>query len=460
MNGSYETQKYALDKIAMLGLFVVSLLIAGVIVVSRSAVVLSEPIVLNHTGLSVAMPAGNGWQSQKSWKFQENSFGLSSFFIPGSGRPVRLAHCQYLLSAAEDSPDTRFKQKASALDGVIVETGQSQTGILAIDWAHIKKPNRLLEVFLGTVRLPNNRQLDIEVSQAMGDSDEAEQVFRGITQGLRFEDNSLLWSGSAVIARIKRKGLTSLIDSRFTKKPKNNGPLDGSGGKIFFLITDSTKRPVGFTADVFTRSGAEAQLNVQAAIYNYIQGRRVREQAAFFQSDDRFEQFTWKSSSVGPVSSSGTELIVDETGIMTVRQPGLQLREKNYRLNPAAIPVVLLELAFSQLLEGGSEKVIVDIIGSDGTITPTLISRIRAEKTYDAEEQAVYNILQLEFLDGSGFSEQVYLDDQGWVLKKLVRRGSVFVLERTSLENIVRQFPERSEYILQNSEMLEQDGQR
>ena len=59
MDKTYNIKNIGGDKIALLGLIVVSLLIARFIVVSKSVILLSEPITLTDTGLSVSMPEGN-----------------------------------------------------------------------------------------------------------------------------------------------------------------------------------------------------------------------------------------------------------------------------------------------------------------------------------------------------------------------------------------------------------------
>jgi hypothetical protein len=63
----------------------------------------------------------------------------------------------------------------------------------------------------------------------------------------------------------------------------------------------------------------------------------------------------------------------------------------------------------------------------------------------------------VEPLDGWGFFEQVYLDGQKRVLIRLLQQEGIYTLERTSIENILRQFPERADYILQKNKMLEQN---
>lgn len=177
------------DKIALLGLFIVALLIARIIVASRSALVLSEPITLTDTGLSVSMPAGNGWKSEKQWRYYDNGFSLTSNFALGSNRPTALAQCRYLLAAEMTTPQMRFEQKALEVEGQIVKMDQTKTDTLIFDWVHIENPKTSLIFIFGTAKLPNNHQLDIEVHQIMGDDEMAERTFKSIVKTLSFKDN-------------------------------------------------------------------------------------------------------------------------------------------------------------------------------------------------------------------------------------------------------------------------------
>jgi len=178
------------DKIALLGLFILALLIAHFIVASKSALVLSEPIILAHTGLSVSMPTGNGWESEKQWQYQGNAFSVSSNLTLGSNKPAAWAHCRYLLAVQTGSPQIRFEQKASELNGEIVKTDRTITDTLIFNWVLIEKPQTPLSFIFGTAELPNNCQLDIEVYQIMGDAEMAERTFKGIVKSLSFESTN------------------------------------------------------------------------------------------------------------------------------------------------------------------------------------------------------------------------------------------------------------------------------
>ena len=191
MNDTYGINKPPYDKIALLGLFILSLLTAHTIVVLTSRITFSDPIRLSKTGLSISIPAGKAWQSDKQWRYQENMFSLSSLFPRGAERPNTWAHCRYLLSAETTTPQMRFEQRSSEIEAVIAEINQLQIDTLTIDWAKIEKNDVNFTMFFGTANLPDNRQLDIEVSQIPGDGELAEMVFKHIIETLIFDDNQL-----------------------------------------------------------------------------------------------------------------------------------------------------------------------------------------------------------------------------------------------------------------------------
>jgi hypothetical protein len=450
--------------------------------------VLSEPIELNCAGLSVCIPTGNGWRSEKQWKYQQNAFTLDSFFNPVPGSVTAIVSCRYQLAATKTAPEVLFKEKTSAVGGSkIAKTGQIEIGrpgssfakgpqnksIPTIDWAHIKGSKTLFDTFFGVAQLPNNRRLDIEVYQAAGDTDLAEGIFKSVTESLKFTDNQLLEAGSKIVAEIKGKGLDSFLASVGNKQEWDR--------ESFFLIKDARERTIGFTMEVLgshfaerPQNGAalepvpEAQLNILAWSFYYIRGRHDQEQVTFFQSDNSFNEFVWKSETSGPSGRSGVEIVLDKNGIMTVKEFDLQAKEKDYQISPAAIPDVLGKYIFSQMLDSDQKEIFVDIIEADGKITPALISRIEVSPSFAsqnrssgadvAQEEAAY-LFRMEFLDGRGFSEQVYLDDQRRISRRLLQQESTYTLERTSAENILREFPEQGSYILQKKDKILEQGQ-
>jgi len=204
------------DKIALLGLFIVAMLIARLIVASKSALILSEPIKLAYAGLSVSMPAGNGWKTEKRWRYREDTFSLSSSFAIGSNRPTAWANCRYFLVAETATPQMRFEQKAFELEGRIAKIDQTKTDTLIFDWALIEKPQTPLSFIFGTAKLPHNRQLDIEVHQIMSDAGMAERTFKRIVKTLSFKDNQLL----KVVSEIETQKDRTATENRIRKFPE------------------------------------------------------------------------------------------------------------------------------------------------------------------------------------------------------------------------------------------------
>ena len=92
-----DREKYSTDKIAFLGLFVLSIVIASFIVSTKSVIKLTKPIELEYASLAVPVP--QGWMGDEQWqyKYKDNAYSLTrglrvtqrsiGFIWPSSGRP-------------------------------------------------------------------------------------------------------------------------------------------------------------------------------------------------------------------------------------------------------------------------------------------------------------------------------------------------------------------------------------
>jgi hypothetical protein len=425
MYDTHGTKKHEYDKIALLGLFVLSLLMAYLIVAFKSKLLFSDPIQLPQMGLSVPMPSGHGWQSDEQWNFHENKFSLSSLFPRGSDRPTAWASCRYLLSAETATPQTRFQQRASAINAVIGQTNQIQTDILMIDWARIDIPELHFSMFFGTSRLPDNRQLDIEVGQIAGEVELAERIFKGIIEDLKFEDNQLLKAGAEIVAEIKSKGIESFLNNQ--------------NRQTYFLIKDEAKQNIGFTMDMI--SATNNQSNIRANSRFYMKGQNSVDHIAAFHCSNNLEKFVYNSETSSQAGRSSAEIVLDTEGTITIIESQTQHDETSYQLGPAMIPDVFLDQLLKQMLDSKKDQIIIDIIEATGKIIPTLLSAIDTKDTIDADEDTTY-AFELELLDGRVFSEQLYLNDQQQIYKRLVRQDVLYILESTSAENIAKEFPE------------------
>jgi len=440
MNGNNRLKKLEADKIALLVLFVLALLIAQIIITTRSKLEFPEPIELPYTGLSISIPIGNGWESDKKWHYDENVFSLSSYLFIGSEKPSAGILCRYLLAPEVISPEIWFERKAAECDGVIEEVNRIQKEKLNIDWAHIENPDTLLSISLGTVELPYDRRLNIEVHQMTLETGLARKVFEQVVESLVFQANQKLDTGKEIVAKIRNEGLDSYLD---IKSKRAN-----------FLIRNSRKRNIGFALEVLVDSKSTDDFNIQAASHFYLTGRDNREQRALYQGKNNIEEFVWQSQILGTTEKTYAKTVLDEAGIITiVKYSNIEIEEKRYKFGPTMIPEIFIESILSQMLQDDINEIIIDIIDSEGRIIPIYISSIEADKGIAENYDAAY-VFRIDFNSEQDFFEHVCLDQKKQISRIILQQDQQYTLESTSLKNIAEAFPERADIILTLDEKL------
>ena len=439
MNRSDKIRRYSADKLVFLGLLILTVLIARFITASRSKILFSGPIILDKSGLSVSIPLGNGWASDGNWHYNQNGFSLSSDFLPVGGPPVATARCRLLLAAVQTDPQVRFNKIASALDGALVEIDRAYAGTLPVDWARITNRKTRADTFVGSVSLPYNRRLDIEVHQGISEGDLARRIFEKITAGIRFEDNQLLRKGSEVVQQLKNAGLTSFM---YNHRQEN-----------YYLIKTGQKRTVGFLMDGIMNKG-NSELNINACSLLYLRDRRIPEQSTSLESDDSFDEFVWEGQSSGFFGRAAIQIVRSRDGTMTTRRRGARAGQKEYLPSTATIPDAFFDQFLSQMLQSGERELIVDLLKishADGEIVPALVSLMDAPDP--AEKNARYQF-RVKLLDERGFFEHIYLDSSGRTYKVLVRVDQEYTFERSSFKELTELFPERADVILKKRSTL------
>ncbi len=256
--------------------------------------------------------------------------------------------------------------------------------------------------------------------------------------------NKPLKAGGDIIEQVKNNGVASYLS--------NQNPQQ------CFLIKNSRGQVLGFTTDQFDLFGPSTQPDVQIKSLLYIRGQYAQQQTVFFRGTNNIDLFKWNYQSSGISGKKNIEVVFDETQTLTVSTIERQSRETKFRLKSAAIPELFLDLVMQQLLSSEYNKIIIDIIQSDGQITPLLITKI-AQLTADSTEEHEY-VLELKLLDSSGFMETVFINQQGLISKKLLHRERI-ILERADINTILKLFPKHrpnpDKSGLQDSEVLEQN---
>jgi hypothetical protein len=147
---------------------------------------------------------------------------------------------------------------------------------------------------------------------------------------------------------------------------------------------------------------------------------------------------------------STIELNLSRTGLLTVVGLSGGNTQRQYLLNPVAVPYAVVEAVFNQIITENIQKIMVDIIYHDGQVKPVVISFTEPDQSSDAAY-----IVKLQQLDQDQVGEEFHLDNQMDVIKRIIRQDGIYVLQHSTLEDVVRIFPEREDDVRQRSRMLD-----
>jgi hypothetical protein len=289
----------------MAALLVISLLVARLVMHSKTGLRMSAPIELSRSGLSLSMPSGNGWKCEEKWTYENNVFSASSILVAGGVTNQSYAQCRYLLATRAGTPQERLDEEHA--EAKTTETGQITADQLTVNWASVNTEAGV-EIILGVCELAAGRQLEIEVLQMAEEQGLAKQVFEKIVKSIRFSDNGFLQAGAQLLSEIRDERAKGVLA----------GDADGQTVSLFAVV-DPRGRTIGFTMDAMAAIQMDANTTVNAADYYYLRGPVPDEQVSFFRGGADLRQFTWRVESKSRMGSKGLEMTAD-SGVLTIRR--------------------------------------------------------------------------------------------------------------------------------------------
>ena len=425
-------KKYSTDKVAFFALLLLGLLIAQVIVKSRSRIKLCEPVSLVNTGLSVQIPEDNGWE-RTDWLYSENSFNLFSTLKLNS-KPAASVQWQYLLTPVEDGPAEQIRQKALRYNGQIADTYQKNTGSLVMDCGYIIISGKIGAVFFGVINVGQHRTLTLEVTQRAGLGNIAEDVFGAVAESISFTDNKLLETGAEFVSNFK--------DGRI------NNVLYGEGIQNYLLIKDKDEKVSGFIAEnLALTQDSNNQTTISSVSMYSIDGPAGGSEQSVFSGGVFLDAFHWVSRDFDVQGNIkiATDITLDEQGVV-VRIPTLpSKRASRFALGAAMIPEVILEPILIEFLDSDIEQIILDLILSRGVVVPVFISKINDT---ELPEGATYAI-KIDFLNEEQNCHMMYFDNYKNLVHINIHGRANYHIERAGKEAILEKFPAWQQKILQ-----------
>lgn len=440
-------RKYGADKIFLLGLFALSLVLAFWIVSSRKSIVLSKPVEIPETGVSVRMPDGHGWISNENWQQSEDALVLNSIYQPGSKSALIDANCIYRLVSFRETGQQWLG--SLGVDANEIEYGNIQTGEGELEWANIRGGQEQAGILAATMPLENGRWFDLEILYVGWEEQLAKEALNKIASSIVIEKNDLLDRGIAAVKRIKAAGLDKIINE--TNEPQ------------CYLIKDTKNRDVGYSVEAVLKTAGGNGSEIHSASFAYLTSPYNLESASMFKSDADLGKFLWESETEqrkavllkrGNLVIQGPTEIIKANNTLTCEEDRLtinRLENENVRfekrISEAAIPGAIGEAVYIEMINSGVEKLIADVIFENGKIVPVVL-------TVQKDEQNGHTV-KMKYL-GTNDEEETYLDENMRVTKKLLRQNIEFALEPAEVEELVRRFPERADFILQRIATMKQ----
>ena len=234
------------------------------------------------------------------------------------------------------------------------------------------------------------------------------------------------------------------------------GDADGRTVSLFAVV-DPHGRTIGFTMDAMAAIQTDANTTINAADYYYLREPVPDEQVSFFRGSADLRQFTWRVETSSRMGSKGIEMTAD-SGVLTVRRlrAGLSVNRRagretsEYELGEATVPDIVLGPVLTRVLDSNEQAVIIDVIRSDGIITPAYV-----EKMPPAKGQTDSNSVRMEWLDGRGYWQQTYYDSSKKATKIMLGQESTYTLSPADANEIMKIFPERANLVRDKNQILD-----
>ena len=226
------------------------------------------------------------------------------------------------------------------------------------------------------------------------------------------------------------------------------------GEQAHFLVTDKRGRPIGFAAEFSSHETGDPNFSTSlAGIVHLGAGRSLHRQLTLFESDDAFECFRWRILTSGVRGDSRIEISRAADGEIKVTESGRRGTRWWHSSSAVVIPTYVLDLVFDHLLDRDVERAIIEAVDSQGQMVEVVVSRADHRRSGSSGTE-IESVLKVEFLDEQQFSQLVYLDREGKVVRLEQQRMR---FERVTEEQLLEYFPELAEFILEKKQMLEKE---
>ncbi len=377
-------KKYSLCELALLGILALGLAMAGLVVKNRSLIRLGDPIDLPASGLTVCLPTGSAWQSLAGWQYeQDNSFVLPAKLLYKT-IPVVQIQWKYALAEEPIEPQRYLEKAAGQLKGIVLETAILD-GTPKINYIHVIDEQGGSEMMLGVAVLDYQRILTLHVKTAQNAAS-CQSIFRSLAASMRYEKPAELTEGIRLLNAFGENAKNQFDNTVACHLIKN-----GQGSVQAGSIQRQKKLPDAMVVDwtLFEKRSA------------------VPQKEYHFKSPLSLSSFTLEYTLVMQNGRAAVQMELNSNRHLQIRQGP---KQTVVYPGPAAVSDMLLALLIDFYRQQPPQKICLDIIASDGSIRPAIISSLPVEQA-SAKAQEMASAIRVQSVGGA-FEEYYYDRDQ------------------------------------------------
>ncbi|MFA5291581.1 MAG: hypothetical protein WC496_00950 [Phycisphaerae bacterium] len=423
MANNEKLRRWGLDKAAFFGLLLLGLLLAKLLISSRTDFKLSEPVGVKGTGLTVSVPADGGWKSlSDSFKYEDNEFRLASLMQINSNSAISL-RWRYLLQPSQEGASQQFEAMAASVQGKIESVKSEKFGDFTFDYAQISSEKAV--VLCGTTVLPDGKVITLEVAHKGLGGDLAEKIFKALLASVKYLPDNPLTKGVEFLKNFKAS---------------YSEILPRQGHRDYYHIKDTRGNTIGFSTDSISYSADSnddsavtfAGISFISSSYNTYTEQTV------FHSDISLRRFDWtiKQGSLLTNRQQPTHIQLDDENVLTVQKNDVI---NKFYFTDSMVPDVIFDRVVAEFLKSKFDTVMLEIILSDGKIAPVILSRIKTSETSVLPAQSA---AQVEFFGAYTVHQKMYFDGQKGLLSAEIQGSFSYRLERTTRADILADFPQ------------------
>lgn len=393
-----QVKRYSLLEVALFGLLLIGMFAGWLIVKARTRVVLTEPIALEGSGVSVRLPGGIGWEHTPAWVYEsDNSMALLAQWRAGRETAAEVLW-RYTLAAKSGGFEESLEERLAGTPAKIEKLEMPKGALM--EAVRITAPEQPTH-YIAAAQLKYGRTIELQVTPKTAEYDMlyAEAVLRDTAMSLRYETPEELEAGKA-------------LSEQFLEKLQ-----EGAGAPEAYLIKEGRGRTVGFYYVTDQAAEQEGVRRIESRHYDTQQFMME----STLQIGPAARPFEWDTRLTVPMATGVRLYKIErqEEGPLAVTSN--YENEKTLYPEGAILPELMMTPYVQFWMASGAGDVVTDVLAATGALVPVRISHIAPQEAMATAEE-VAKAVRVEYLHAANFFDEFYFDAESKPIGRFERQ--------------------------------------